>query len=221
MQIDREKFFDAYRDWVGALHQAQVDGLEDLLEFIEADSTCEYIPYVAYVLATAYHETAHTFLPIAEYGKGRGRPYGVPDPATGKTYYGRGYVQLTWKKNYQTFGTLLDLPLVKQPDLAMQPATAYKIMSIGMNKGLFTGRALFDYVNTTKKDYVGARRVINGVDRSVQVAEYAKKFEEILNNSKASSIIVLNTPEPIAVSEPAPNAWTGLFSGLIGWLTKK
>jgi hypothetical protein len=33
--------------------------------------------------------------PIEEYGKGRGMPYGKPDPTTGQVYYGRGFVQLT------------------------------------------------------------------------------------------------------------------------------
>ncbi len=53
------------------------------------------------MLATAYWETAQTMEPIEEYGKGAGRPYGEPDPATEQTYYGRGYVQLTWLPNYE------------------------------------------------------------------------------------------------------------------------
>ncbi|TOE35570.1 hypothetical protein CGJ43_25525, partial [Vibrio parahaemolyticus] len=58
------------------------------------------LQYLAYVLATTYHETGHTMKPIEEWGKGQGRPYGEPDPETGQTYYGRGYVQLTWLANY-------------------------------------------------------------------------------------------------------------------------
>ena len=38
--------------------------------------------------------------PIEEYGKGKGRPYGIKDRETGETYFGRGYVQLTWRENY-------------------------------------------------------------------------------------------------------------------------
>jgi len=33
--------------------------------------------------------------PIEEYGKGKGMKYGSPDPETGQTYYGRGFVQTT------------------------------------------------------------------------------------------------------------------------------
>jgi hypothetical protein len=59
------------------------------------------ISWLAYVLATVYHETASTMEPIEEYGKGAGHSYGEPDPETGQVYDGRGYVQLTWKDNYQ------------------------------------------------------------------------------------------------------------------------
>ena len=55
----------------------------------------------AYVLATAWHETAHTFQPVREIGQGRGRPYGKPGHL-GQIPYGRGYVQLTWEANYAT-----------------------------------------------------------------------------------------------------------------------
>ena len=49
---------------------------------------------------TTAHETGFTMQPIEEYGKGSGMEYGKPDPETGQTYYGRGYVQLTWRDNY-------------------------------------------------------------------------------------------------------------------------
>ncbi|MEE4406756.1 hypothetical protein [Enterobacter mori] len=83
---------------------------------------------LAYVLATTYHETAFTMQPIEEYGKGAGHPYGEPDPETGLAYYGRGYVQLIWKDNYQKvqdsvvdLNTLAyDVPLVMQPDLVLK-----------------------------------------------------------------------------------------------------
>ena len=39
--------------------------------------------------------------PIAEYGKGKGRKYGVPGRNRGQVAYGRGYVQLTWDDNYE------------------------------------------------------------------------------------------------------------------------
>ncbi len=65
---------------------------------------------IAYVLATADHETNHTFKPVIE-------AYWLSNPDTYlKThlpsskyypYYGRGYVQLTWDYNYEKYGKLL------------------------------------------------------------------------------------------------------------------
>jgi len=37
-------------------------------------------------------------------------------------------------------------------------------MTIGMIKGLFTGKKLSDYLTDTKKDYFNARRIINGLN---------------------------------------------------------
>lgn len=137
-------------------------------------------PQIAYVLATVKHETANTFLPIKEYGQGKGRPYGLPDPHTKLVYYGRGYVQLTWKYNYYKMGQLLKQPLVSNPDLALRPDIALDILIEGMKRGMFTGKKLSDYINDEKVDYVGARRIINGTDKAELIASYAKQFEEDL-----------------------------------------
>jgi putative chitinase len=186
-----DPFFASYRDNFGGLSQGQVDGLNSLLEAMAPDATITDIRWLAYMLATTYHETAHTFQPIEEIGKGRGRPYGTPDPTTGQTYYGRGFVQLTWKRNYQTFTNLLGVDLVNDPGLALDPDTAYKIMSVGMTKGLFTGKKLPDYINDQKCDYVNARRIINALDRANIIAGYAQKFEAILKGS-----LIQDAPAP-------------------------
>jgi hypothetical protein len=75
------------------------------------------------------------------------------------------------------------LDLVNNPALALQPGTAYKIMSLGMTRGLFTGKKLPDYLNDEKADYVDARRIINGLDRAELIAGYSEKFEKILSGS--------------------------------------
>ncbi|MFN0275302.1 MAG: hypothetical protein ACKVPJ_06135 [Chitinophagales bacterium] len=38
---------------------------------------------------------------IEVYRKGKNRSYGKTDPVTGKVYLGGGFVQLTWKYNYE------------------------------------------------------------------------------------------------------------------------
>ena len=193
--FDRKTFFDGFKKaFDPTLEQSQVDGLNFLLSKFESDPAWDDIRDVAYSLATIYHETAATFQPIEEYGHGRGRQYGTPDPVTGKTYFGRGYVQLTWKSNYQQFGKLLGVDLVNHPELALEPETAFHIMAIGMRSGLFTGHKLYDYIHGSVCDYREARRIINGLDKASIIASYAKQFETLLTSAAAPSMPEQITP---------------------------
>src|SRR5512133_2686896 len=138
--IDIEKFLYIYQEHEFAtLNASQKSGLTQLLEYLNNDTEVTDTRWIAYMLATVHWECGGTYSPIAEYGKGKGLKYGQPEPATGKVYYGRGYVQLTWPGNYKTMGKILDIDLYQNPDLAMVPDTAYKIMSHGMRHGTFTG----------------------------------------------------------------------------------
>ncbi len=47
---------------------------------------------------------------------------------------------------------------------------------IGMIDGDFAGKKLGDYFNDRSEDWVHARRIVNGLDRADEIAEYAKKF---------------------------------------------
>jgi predicted chitinase len=183
--IDIEKFLFMYQGSNGTLNDHQRAGLADLMNAINNDENVTDIRWIAYMLATTKHETAKTWLPIAEYGKGSGRKYGTPDPATGHTYYGRGYVQLTWAGNYRSMGIALGIDLYNNPDLAMKPDVAYQIMSRGMRKGSFTGVGLSHYINGDKCDYRFARKIINGLDCSDRIAEYAQDIEAILKQCQA------------------------------------
>lgn len=130
----------------------------------------------AYVLATVQHETANTFKPVEEYGKGKGRPYGRPDPITRQAYYGRGFVQLTWKSNYQKYSTILGIDLVNKPELACNPNVALFILVHGFKTGAFTGKRLTDYVNQNRCDFFNARRCINGLDKAEHIARLAESY---------------------------------------------
>jgi len=133
---------------------------------------------IAYVLATAEWETNHTFKPVRE-------AYWIPDTDTYlKThspssnyypYYGRGYVQLTWQKNYATYGKLLGLDLVRKPDLALDPEAALFVLVHGFKTGGFTGRKLSDFINAQTTDFLNARRCINGTDKQQEIANLAKE----------------------------------------------
>jgi predicted chitinase len=180
--MNRTRFYDVIRGplFHGTLAQSQVDGLEHLLNYAELFHTSIDLRQVAYILATAYHETARTMQPIAEYGHGAGHPYGVPDPETGECYYGRGFVQITWKQNYAYQQDKLGHPLVEHPDCALEPACAAAILYEGMLDGDFTGVNVGTYINEGQCDYVQARRVVNGLDCAEQIAGYAIIFQEAL-----------------------------------------
>ncbi len=167
-------------------------GLKTLLEALVADANLDNIRWAAYMLATVKHECANTWQPIEEYGKGAGRPYGkavkVTDPASKQvytnTYYGRGYVQLTWEDNYKKMDTALSLQgadsLHLHPEKALEAKTAYRIMSHGMRNGSFTGKKLSSYIVGTSADYFNARRIINGTDQALLIKGYAEELEFLL-----------------------------------------
>lgn len=156
-----------------------------------------------------------TFGPVREYGSdaylkrmydpaspdphraAMARANGNTTPGDGLRYCGQGYVQLTWRNNYARLSQVLrdnyqmDVDLVAHPELARDPLTAYRIMSAGMHKGLFTGKRLGLYVRDGLTDYVGARRVINpGEFRTAEgrqvvqrIAEAATSFEWIIRQA--------------------------------------
>jgi peptidoglycan hydrolase-like protein with peptidoglycan-binding domain len=195
MAFDPSTFLGMYMKEFGALDQSQVDGIEELLTFIELDPNVTDIRWAAYMLATVKWECADTWQPIEEGGKGAGYPYGVPVIVKDKsgnqftnTYYGRGYVQLTWKANYDKMGQVLHLgdDLVIHPEKALVPETAYAIMSYGMRNGSFTGRKLSDFIFANLCDYKNARKIINGLDQWAAIKGFAEKFEAMLQASLGS-----------------------------------
>jgi putative chitinase len=196
MTINRTFFFNYVRAnlFTGRLSTAQVDGMNHILDIWEAQHTRKDDRWLAYALGTAFHETACTMQPIPERG-GKSwliRMYSPfsPDPrraalakrngqrsdADALAYCGKGYVQLTWRNNYIKMGTILSVPLEAQPDLALDPNIAAKIMFYGMENGTFTGAALGTYFNATKDDWRNARKIINGLDCAEKIAEYGKAF---------------------------------------------
>jgi hypothetical protein len=113
----------------------------------------------------------------------------VDDDGTELAYYGRGYVQLTWWSNYAKASVELGmgLQLLLQPDLVLQPETAYKVMAHGMltGKGFANGHKLVNYFHGSTADYVKARRMVNGSDHAVDIADVAKQFQTILVAAKS------------------------------------
>jgi len=173
-----EAFWSGLRKVTGPLDQVQVDIVNALLAATGHWSNA----WLAYALATAWHESR--LKPIEEWGKGKGREYGKIN-STGKAPYGRGLVQLTWHANYQKADDELKLggSLVKNYDRALEPEIAVKIMVRGMQSGWFTGKSLATYLPArlgTVKQFTDARRIINGTDKDAMIAGYAVKFQDAL-----------------------------------------
>lgn len=168
--MDRATFFNTVSNYPfpGKLSPSQIDGMEGILN--EWDKRgLEDGRWLAYILATTFHETAYTMQPIEERGKGKGRPYG------NTPYYGRGFVQITHQDNYQRIGKLLHVDLVNHPEKALDFSIATQILFDGMIKGLFTGVGLRKYFNE-ESDWYNARRIVNGVDKAEPIARYARAF---------------------------------------------
>lgn len=144
-------------------------------------------PQTAYVLATTYWETARTMKPVREafwmseeWRKANHRYW---------PYDGRGYVQLTWKDNYERAGKVVGVDLVDRPERAMEPRIATIILVRGMMEGWFTGKALPQYVNQYKVDFLKARRVVNGTDKAAEIAKLAEEYLTALPPERAPGFL--------------------------------
>lgn len=198
MQFDHAKFFSGYRDAYGKLSQATVNGLELLGRNMEEDPNLTDLRWAAYMLATVKHECANKWMPITEYGSKSyfdkyetgtpiGKRLGNTQPGDCYKYRGRGYVQITGRANYARLTQKLGLgpgeDLEADPDQALRPMVAYRIMSVGMRQGLFCGKQLSDYINAQGCDYKNARRIINGLDQATLIAGYATTLEATLREA--------------------------------------
>lgn len=189
MNLDRSKFYKSLRPSLGSFTQEQVEGFELFLDGFEAENIPLY--HAAYMLATAWHETARTMQPVTEYGGVRyfdkydtGRLAKVlgntpQKDGDGFLYRGRGYVQITGAANYKKLSQILGMDIYSNPDLALNPKIAWLIMLVGMQQGLFTSRSLHHYLDK-KPNYVEARYIINGQDAAQTIASYAKTFQKAL-----------------------------------------
>jgi hypothetical protein len=120
------------------------------------------LPCQIATLATVGTEVG-SFEPIKEFGgkayfkrmyEGR-QDLGNVRPGDGVRYHGRGYIQLTGRANYHTYGEKLGVPLEKKPDLALRPDVAAKVLAAyvadhGIAKLAAAG------------DWEGVRRAVNG-----------------------------------------------------------
>jgi hypothetical protein len=202
-KFDRSRFWTEYNNQFGHdPHPNEKTATESLLGFLENDATLERLEWAAFLLGTIRNEVGSNMLPIKEIKAAPNtivwQKYQSKYWNTG--FYGRGYSQLTLKGNYQQFGNLLGMDLVKNPDLVLQPEVGYKILSMGCVRGLFRRRPkseggtpykLADFLNSKKKDYVSARQIVNGMSGmafkwALRAADYSKKYEACLRAAQTA-----------------------------------
>lgn len=192
-----ENFYSKVRPLFGGrFSQSQMRGMIVILAECRRDRANRQA--AAYILATAFHETGSKMAPVREgfadtderaievvtklTRRRKIRNYAKVDPVTGKSYFGRGLVQLTHKRNYDRAGKELGVDLVGNPGLALDMTTSARILVRGMRGGWFTGVSLDDVSEpeTSAPDFTNDRKVVNGSDRAVQIAGYADVFHAAL-----------------------------------------
>lgn len=175
--IDMELFKENLVKGFAHYRPAQWEGFEIISrEFYKQN--LKDLRWLAYIFATALHETAFTMKPITEYG---GSAY-----LRSKKYWpfvGRGYVQLTWEYNYVKYG------IKDNPEKALDPEFAAFVIVDGMKNGTFTGKYLELYFNDKVDSPYEARRIVNGLDKATEIAEYHKRILWALNESRITGQI--------------------------------
>ena len=139
---------------------------------------------VAYILATAKHESAN-FTTLTEFASGAAYEYrsdlGNIYQGDGTWFKGRGYVQITGRNNYQKYSDILGVDLISNPHLVAENTdVAVYILVDGMFTGHFTGRPLVEFVNDDKTDFYSARQVVNGLDRANHIAALAEDYMTLI-----------------------------------------
>lgn len=184
----------------GEIRKSQAESLLRFLDYWENRyGNCDD-RWLAYILATAHHETGRVFQPIREtfaqsdaqvvyrleksFGAGRltwvKAPYWRPD-ADGKSWFGRGFVQITHRENYLIVGRLIGEDLASDPSKALDFDVALKVIFEGMISGVFTGRKLADFFWEDKAAWRDARRIINGIESADLVGSYARRYYSTLS----------------------------------------
>lgn len=148
----------------------------------------------AYVLATCYHETNHSMMPVEEaYYLGLEKAQAHRKKLRYYPWHGRGFVQLTWEDNYKRAKAKLGIDFTGNPSLAMSPEHSAEVTVIGMRDGWFTGKKLSDYIGNGKVDFLNARRIVNGTDKAKLISDYATEYLKALRAKDAASPLAPNT----------------------------
>lgn len=131
-------------------------------EALEAEGMDD-VPNRIAVLATMVTEVGPGLRPINEYGgpsyftrmyEGRS-DLGNTRPGDGARFHGRGYIQLTGRANYRSYGERLGMPLEDRPDMALKPEVGARVLA-----EYFKDRGIDD--DARRGEWDDVRRKVNG-----------------------------------------------------------
>ena len=180
------------------------------------------LPYLAAVLVNIYRETGGRMQPVLEtFASTPERAAQILEKAfvfgklpwvkkrywnadkNGQIWIGRGHLQMTHQQMYhqlrkeirQTYN--VDVPLDKNPGLALHPVVSAVIAYEGMTKGLFRKKKLEDFLQGGEMDYVGARDIVNGDSHDDEVASLMKTGGKLFE----SALVKAGYKDEVPVSE--------------------
>ena len=248
--IDRQVFYEGLRRFNRThklaqdpkkLRQRSFDAMQDILDHWDTTEGLRDTRWLSYIIATVFWETGGHLYPVREglcddakcaiahleklWRRRMVRQrYWDPDPSTGKSYYGRGQVQLTHLVNYWRVGSELsrtqsdeqfaelDDKLVAKPDLALSDFVSTASLIEGMVRGWFNaelGKGLGSYINDDAPNdrvaYLEARRTVNGLDKRDLLADFALKIDKFVKAVPAASAPKTNADSAMSeVTEGTP-----------------
>jgi hypothetical protein len=223
-------FFDYVRGplFGGRLTEQQVQGMEFDLTYWENEIDQD-MRWLAYCLATEYHECGARMWPVREgfketdaeardYVSAQGYAYAKPDPTTGEVYYGRGKIQITWAENYvkasERLGLTGEQDLYRHPDMALDLAIATDNLMLGMIEGWYRSdsagkQTLARYFDMDTDNAYGAREIVNGDKSKVPSWSSGVSIGELIKGYHLKFLAALQASwsaelEPDDVEPPQP-----------------
>ena len=151
-------------------------------------------------LATIGVETG-SFAPIPEFASGdeyEGRAdLGNTQPGDGRRYKGRGFIQITGRSNYTTYGNALGVDLIGNPDLALDPNIACQIFAVYFTDHLIRWEPapapLMSCADLARAgEWRGVRIAVNGgtngLDRFLQMVSGLSALSSLTRCASSSSL---------------------------------
>ena len=197
--FDQAKFNYRYiqenREKLTAIQAEKFDDLTNGLSQKLRNKGISDLRVLAYLLATVEHYTSSEFVIITfQIDEETLRKNYGPDLVRNKTpwnldsddplrFYGRGYVPFYGRIAYRKMGAKIGIDLEANPERASEPGIAEHVVVTGALDGLFTGKKLAQYFNSTTADWVGARKVFDGTDNAKLIANRAKLIYDMLAES--------------------------------------